>query len=385
MNSWPDTLSEEETLDLALAGNSIARVGEGELRIALGVDCKRQVADNGLAKEMLNVLRSNIPNLLPCIPRIWDEIPNPKFWLKFRDRKYVKLLSDRKYGSAFITRPDSAHNIDNPTYWKRISGLWVGRDVVLVVGTTRSLMPSFLDGALSVRTVWGPERDAYNEIDRIESEIGDHDGIVLLCLGPTATVLAARLAKRGVWAVDLGHLGMFIKHQGIYRLSLSDLISDDYRSLQIEAHKGEYGVSGKRYVSDVESYCRTIEAEVVLDYGCGEGKLTTSRTLYQYDPAIPGKDSLPKPADLVVCTDVLEHVEPDKIGAVLAHIFALSKKGGFFVVSLRKANLVLADGRNAHLIVKSPEWWVEAIKRSGWKDIQYKQEPNDSLKVWTVK
>jgi len=38
---------------------------------------------------------------------------------------------------------------------------------------------------------------------------------ILLCLGPTATVLAWRLAKRGKWALDLGHIGMFMKRLGV--------------------------------------------------------------------------------------------------------------------------------------------------------------------------
>ena len=41
--------------------------------------------------------------------------------------------------------------------------------------------------------------------------IGTPDHSVLLCLGPTATVLAVDLCARGVHAVDLGHLGMFWK------------------------------------------------------------------------------------------------------------------------------------------------------------------------------
>jgi hypothetical protein len=41
-------------------------------------------------------------------------------------------------------------------------------------------------------------------------EIGSPER-VLLCLGPTATVMAVDLCARGIHAVDLGHLGLFYK------------------------------------------------------------------------------------------------------------------------------------------------------------------------------
>ena len=37
---------------------------------------------------------------------------------------------------------------------------------------------------------------------------------VLLCLGATATVLAFDLAAEGVHALDLGHIGMFLRKEG---------------------------------------------------------------------------------------------------------------------------------------------------------------------------
>lgn len=390
LSAYPKTLSEEETLERAIAGRSIARVGEGEIKLALGRDCISQVADARLAEEMKAVLaltqQRNTHSALPCIARIWDEIPNGKFWLKFRVGPYLRLLQNVEYGSAFITRPDSAHNIDTPDYWDRLRMLWKNQDVVLVVGTTRSLLPSFLDDARSVRTVWGPRRDAYAEIDRIQEEIGKPSGPVILCLGATATVLAARLAKKNIWALDLGHVGMFIRHGGIYRLNTTDLISNEYLALQRKMHRGEYGISSKRYIQDVMGFAGQLGAEVVLDYGCGEGKLKLNGlTLYQYDPAIDGKDALPKPADLVVCTDVLEHIEPDKLGAVMAHIYALAKKGAYFVIALRPANLIMPDGRNAHLTVQDGPWWLKKLAESGWKKMRSDGKIGHALMVWAEK
>ena len=48
-------------------------------------------------------------------------------------------------------------------------------------------------------------------------EVGKNK-LILIALGPTATVLAYDLAKRGYWAVDIGHLDLeyewFLKGEG---------------------------------------------------------------------------------------------------------------------------------------------------------------------------
>jgi hypothetical protein len=60
---------------------------------------------------------------------------------------------------------------------------------------------------------------------------------------------------------------------------------------------------------------------------------------------------------LVVCNDVLEHVEPERLAAVLQHLRDLTWRGGYFTVATRESNKWLSDGRNAHLIIESVAWW----------------------------
>jgi 2-polyprenyl-3-methyl-5-hydroxy-6-metoxy-1,4-benzoquinol methylase len=153
------------------------------------------------------------------------------------------------------------------------------------------------------------------------------------------------------------------------------LISEQYRRLNAELHeRGDYGVSGHKWAMPVNGLALQCEAATVLDYGCGRGTLKQKldRLVFsgfggerpcpyrvlEYDPAIPGKDAAPEPADLVVCGDVLEHIEPACLGDVLDHLAALTKKAAFLVIATRPAKKVLSDGRNAHLIVEGPEWWL---------------------------
>jgi 2-polyprenyl-3-methyl-5-hydroxy-6-metoxy-1,4-benzoquinol methylase len=68
-------------------------------------------------------------------------------------------------------------------------------------------------------------------------------------------------------------------------------------------------------------------------------------------------DAAPEPHDIVACTDVLEHIEPDCLDDVLKDIRRCTKKVAFLLIATRPAIKVLADGRNAHLIQQPYTWW----------------------------
>jgi hypothetical protein len=142
------------------------------------------------------------------------------------------------------------------------------------------------------------------------------------------------------------------------------LISDLYRALNAILHEGgNYGRHGDKWAGEVTRLINRYDAKSVLDYGCGQGSLARSvgPIVQEYDPAIAGKDALPLPADLVVCTDVLEHIEPECLADVLDHLRALSRLACFVVISTRAAKKFLADGRNAHLIVKDDDFWRQHL------------------------
>ncbi len=177
-----------------------------------------------------------------------------------------------------------------------------------------------------------------------------------------------------------------------------DLISSAYLAEQVQLHakpKG-YGGRGDKWTQGVLDLVARFEARSVLDYGCGQGALARSLrapiigadsitiqkmtatgpseghpfTVAEYDPARPGLDELPAPADLVVCTDVLEHIEPDKLGAVIDHLRGLTQKALFAVVATRPANKHLSDGRNAHLILKDGVWWTRTLTARGFQSVR---------------
>ena len=155
-----------------------------------------------------------------------------------------------------------------------------------------------------------------------------------------------------------------------------ELISDDYLAQQKVLHllPQGYGGKGSRWSDAVVWLAQRFDCHSVLDYGCGEGSLRVAvnrkhpiLAVREYDPAIEGKDQQPSFADLVVCTDVLEHVEPDKIGNVLRHIGALARKAILLVVALTPSNKLLPDGTNAHILIRPVAWWDAQVEQQGWQ------------------
>lgn len=147
------------------------------------------------------------------------------------------------------------------------------------------------------------------------------------------------------------------------------LITDSYREQNIAMHaaKPQYGSHGIQWTETVADIAEENGFYSILDYGCGKGYLASSLpnwlNVREYDPAIPGKSDEPATADFVVCTDVLEHIEPDLIDNVLAHIHAVAGKAVLFSVSTVDSLKHLPDGRGAHLIVEDANWWRNKLGR----------------------
>jgi Glycosyltransferase GT-D fold len=234
VNQYPSVVNERATLERVLAGKSLTRFGDGEFRLAMGGARNiSQVAHPRLKQELADILVTRqhfcliaIPDMNPASPKWW-------FWGKYKN-KYPRMLDDKiTYYSQFITRPDSAPAIDTPEFYDRLDLLWRDQEVVLVRGSERSLVEGRvpLSSAKVVHTVLCARRDAYQEIDRVESEVLAL-GIrrVLLCAGAMATVLTYRLAKRGLHAIDLGHIGYLWRYYEV-RQRAADRISREVRAM----------------------------------------------------------------------------------------------------------------------------------------------------------
>lgn len=148
----------------------------------------------------------------------------------------------------------------------------------------------------------------------------------------------------------------------------SHLISDSYRIQQARLHAAheDYGVASVLLAPLVADVAKRIGARELLDYGAGKQRLAEalhdrlgpSVPIHAYDPAIPAISAVPAPADLVVCLDVLEHIEPEKLDAVVADLHGLTKRLLLASIASTPSRRILEDGRNAHLIQQPMEWWL---------------------------
>lgn len=146
-------------------------------------------------------------------------------------------------------------------------------------------------------------------------------------------------------------------------------ISEEYLEQNRLLHEtnSKFGASGHAWTDRVVAYIDKCEAISYLDYGCGKGQLADAVQaarpqlwVGRYDPVT--HPETPVIADFVTCCDVLEHFEPELLDAGLHHISTLIGKQGLLVISLRKSNKTLPDGRNAHLIVENEKWWLKRLE-----------------------
>lgn len=149
------------------------------------------------------------------------------------------------------------------------------------------------------------------------------------------------------------------------------MISESYKKLLKEKVTAcpNWGCTGHKCAHEALGVMAKMAALSAIDYGCGTGSLGASMKnlnkhikVTNYDPARPEWDRHPNsPKDIVLCVDVMEHVEEEHVDAVIADIADLCRTGAYFVIDCRKAVHILPDGRNAHITIKPQHWWTRRL------------------------
>ncbi len=165
-------------------------------------------------------------------------------------------------------------------------------------------------------------------------------------------------------------------------------ISEAYAREQVRLHAVDptFGAEGYNWAYLISGIAHLEGCCSILDYGCGKGSLAhallpSGFLVSQYDPGVPGKDGRPEPADLAVCLDVMEHIEPDCLDAVFADLTRVSRKLLFVVVSTKLSKRIMADGRDTHISLHDDAWWVSAFTAHGFK---IKRVWNTGLRLWVA-
>lgn len=153
------------------------------------------------------------------------------------------------------------------------------------------------------------------------------------------------------------------------------LLSDKYRAQLIEKHKGKpWGGGGWSWIGTlVDWMIRQREFNpTILDFGSGRStfKQTMAQLMphiqvYEYDPGIPGKQTIPvEPIDVVICTDVMEHVELEFVNNTIKLLGTITGKFILLNIACAPSKSLLPDGSNAHVTVMPPLWWRGMFERS---------------------
>ena len=146
-------------------------------------------------------------------------------------------------------------------------------------------------------------------------------------------------------------------------MSLYDIYLEQAK-LYHQEYKIWQGTSIINYIPKINQIIKDKDIKTILDYGCGKAKHHPKEwNAIKYDPAIQEYQNKPQDKyDLVISTDVLEHIPVDNIQQTINEIFSYSNKWVFVSVCCRKAEAILPNGYNAHATIESAKWWRELFK-----------------------
>ncbi len=141
--------------------------------------------------------------------KLWKEAMNPDVW---NNKKAVNTQVTRPYMDYF--KINHFKNIAG-TVFHEFKEIWKGKHVLIVEGDKTNFGDGndLLFGAEKVSKLIVPSKNAFSKYEQILTVTKDiisncdkKNLVVLLAIGPTATVLSYDLANRGAQILDVGHL-----------------------------------------------------------------------------------------------------------------------------------------------------------------------------------
>lgn len=224
----PKVLDQKNSVDRILNEKcSVVRYGDGEFNLMFGRAIGFQEYSPEIAARLTEVLQSNNPQILVGIPDRFGSLADVDaqsraYWRTFMAKNrfliYKYLNFDQTYIDACFTahaiEPDNENAPKNEAeieaYYNEIRKIWEGRDITIIRGEkSENFQYDIYDNAKSINYIYGPQAHAFRDYERILSEalLQPKEQLMIVVLGPTATILAYDLAKAGYQALDIGHLG----------------------------------------------------------------------------------------------------------------------------------------------------------------------------------
>lgn len=199
---------------------SVSRYGDGELGLIFGQDIGFQKSSDLLRERLKNILVSDKENHIVCLPyficnnnELTDEAKS--FWERYNKENCFNIYRNvdikKTYYDTQITRPymDFRNKELCGEKFERLKQIWDKRDIVIVEGQKSRLGVGndLFKNSKSIKRILCPSKNAFEKYDDILSVIREQEKekLILIALGPTATVLAYDLADQ-YQAIDIGHL-----------------------------------------------------------------------------------------------------------------------------------------------------------------------------------
>lgn len=218
----PTVLNTDITLEKIIKdGCSVSRFGDGEFALMYGENLIFQPQDDKLSLRLREIINSNVGSHIVCLPDIFEEInwgteKARIYWIKYLNKnrhKIYSMIDDKKiYYDTQVTRlyVDLEDKSKVKGRFDKFKKLWNHRNLVIVEGEKSRLGigNDLFDNSNSIKRIICPSKNAFSKYDEILEEVKKYekDNLILIALGPTATVLAYDLSKEGYQAIDIGHI-----------------------------------------------------------------------------------------------------------------------------------------------------------------------------------
>ena len=220
----PKQMGLEETLDYIIENKvSISRFGDGEYKWMFNEkQTSFQNQNEDMRKELISTYHNENSDLLLCISDCFSDLSKykvsvRKFWSMYMmtHRNKIRQISNKnyKYGNLSVTRfyIDYLNTDHVPSLMKKWKSIWKDKNIVIVEGelTRLGVGNDLFDSSKTIKRIIAPAKNAYDKSEEILDYIVkniDKNDLILLALGPTATILAAKLSHFGYQALDVGHI-----------------------------------------------------------------------------------------------------------------------------------------------------------------------------------
>ena len=220
-----------------------------------------------MAKKLIQVLNSHERNLLIGInaPYQKKDFKSLKkhvlryyhnYFQKYKF-KLAKIINKQNlYYSALISRfyIDKKNNKGIKNFIKKLKKVWEKKDILIIEGegSRLGIGNDLFDNIKSIERIICPSENSFNVYDKIINQTlkVNKNKLILIALGPTATVLAYDLYKLGYQAIDIGHVD--IEYEWYIRKAKKKIkIENKYVNEVRNGRKKITKIKDKKYYSQI--------------------------------------------------------------------------------------------------------------------------------------